>query len=71
MSDMIKNQEYKDFIAAIKSQVHSSQIKAAVSVNQELLKLYWFIGSEIAEQQETANWGEGLVKGGVDPPDRD
>jgi|SaaInl4_135m_RNA_FD_contig_61_23889_length_2357_multi_2_in_0_out_0_3 predicted nuclease of restriction endonuclease-like (RecB) superfamily len=62
MSEVAKNLAYKDFIAAIKSQVQSAQIKAAVSVNRELLQLYWFMGSQIVEKQETARWGDGLVK---------
>lgn len=62
MSKMIKGSEYKDFIASIKSQVQSAQIKAAISVNKELLKLYWFIGSQIAEKQKKTKWGDGLIK---------
>jgi len=62
MSEVAKNLAYKDFIAAIKSQVQSAQIKAAVSVNRELLQLYWLMGSQIVEKQETARWGDGLVK---------
>jgi len=27
-----------------------------------MLKLYWFIGSEIIKKQETSNWGDGLLK---------
>jgi len=62
MSEVTTNAEYIDFIAAIKSQVHSAQIKAAVSVNRQLLKLYWFIGSQIIEKQKTVSWGDSLVK---------
>lgn len=57
-----KNDDYISFIKQIKSRIQSSQIKAAISVNQEMLKLYWFIGSEIVKKQETANWGDGLLK---------
>lgn len=62
MSEITKNLAYKDFIATIKFQVQSAQIKAAVSVNRELLQLYWFMGSQIVEKQKTASWGDGLVK---------
>jgi hypothetical protein len=40
MSKIIKNGEYNDLIYALKSQIQSAQIKAAVSVNRELLQLY-------------------------------
>ena len=57
-----KSNDYKVFLKQIKNKIQSSQIKAAVSVNQEMLKLYWFIGSEIVKKQKTANWGDGLLK---------
>jgi hypothetical protein len=34
MSKIIKNGEYNDLIYALKSQIQSAQIKAAVSVNR-------------------------------------
>ena len=62
MSNLVKGSEYKQFIATIKSQIQLSQIKAAVLVNRELLKLYWFIGSQIVEKQKSAHWGDGLIQ---------
>jgi len=62
MSKIINNSEYKSFIVTIKSQIQSVQIKAAVSVNRELLQLYWFIAEQIVQKQKTARWGDGLVK---------
>ncbi len=59
---IIKSDDYRIFIKQIKNKIQASQIKAAISVNKELLKLYWFIGSEIVKKQETANWGDGLLK---------
>ena len=56
-----KSEDYKFFIREIKKRIQSSQIKAAVSVNREMLKLYWFIGSNIVEKQKTSNWGDGLI----------
>lgn len=57
-----KLDDYKNFIIQIKNRIQSSQIKAAISVNEEMLKLYWVIGSDIVKKQETANWGDGLLK---------
>ncbi len=62
MSNIITTPDYKNFITEIKTKIQQSQIKAAVSVNVEMLKLYWFIGSSIAERQKTTNWGDGLLK---------
>jgi predicted nuclease of restriction endonuclease-like (RecB) superfamily len=27
-----------------------------------MLKLYWFIGSEIVKKQKNSNWGDGILK---------
>jgi len=62
MPEIIKNSEYKALIYELKSQIQSAQIKAAISVNRELLKLYWFIAGQIVQKQQTARWGDGLVK---------
>ena len=62
MSDLIKNGEYRDLIHKLKSHIQSAQIKAAISVNKELLITYWFIAEQILEKQQTARWGDGLIK---------
>ncbi len=62
MTEVFSNKVYRDWIAEIKDRVQSSQVKAAVAVNQELLELYWFLGEQILEKQSTAKWGEGFLK---------
>ncbi len=62
MSELISNNEYRDWIGSIKSRVQASQIKAAIAVNRELLELYWFLGEQIIERQDTASWGDGFLK---------
>jgi hypothetical protein len=32
------------------------------SVNRELLQLYWFIAEQTVQKQQTARWGDGLIK---------
>lgn len=56
------NNEYFVWIESIKNQIKQSQLKAAISVNSELIHLYWNIGKEITERQLTANWGSGLIE---------
>ncbi|GAB6888700.1 hypothetical protein JCM13304A_21990 [Desulfothermus okinawensis JCM 13304] len=60
--NIINSEDYKNFITQIKNKIHSAQIKAAISVNKQMLKLYWFLGSEIVKKQKIANWGDGLLK---------
>ena len=62
MSKLLQNNEYKQFITHLKSQIQSAQIKAAVAINRELLKLYWQLGEQIVEKQAKAQWGDGLIK---------
>ncbi len=54
--------EYKIFLKEIKERILSSQVKAALAVNRELLTLYWEIGSKILQKQELGNWGSKTVE---------
>jgi predicted nuclease of restriction endonuclease-like (RecB) superfamily len=40
----------------------STQIKAALAVNQGLIELYWEIGKMIVREQETKGWGSAVVE---------
>jgi len=44
MTKNIINPEYSKFLADLKGRVASSQYKAALSVNKELILLYHYIG---------------------------
>ena len=55
MSEIRQHNEYKQFITQLKSQIQSAQIKAAVSVNRELLQLYWQLGEQIVEKKPRHN----------------
>lgn len=52
--------QYPDWFADWKKRIQSTQIKAALQVNRELLLLYWELGRDIADKQKTTAWGEGL-----------
>jgi len=54
--------EYIEWLNSIKVQIHQAQIKAALSVNSELINLYWEIGKSIVEKQEIKNWGNSVVE---------
>lgn len=55
------NNEYKTWLESLKKKVKTSQIKAAVKVNTELLLLYWDIGKAIIDKQQNAAWGDALI----------
>jgi predicted nuclease of restriction endonuclease-like (RecB) superfamily len=52
---------YEDFLSDLKTKIRSAQIKAALSVNRELIALYWEIGKAIIEKQEKYGWGFAVV----------
>lgn len=59
---IIGDNEYKKFLSDLKEKVRSSQLKAAVKVNYELLDLYWNLGKEIVEKQKEYSWGDSFLK---------
>jgi predicted nuclease of restriction endonuclease-like (RecB) superfamily len=57
-----KHSEYINWVNGLKNLIQKTQIKAAISVNKELLGLYWTIGKSISEKVEKANWGSSIVE---------
>ena len=55
------NQDYKQWLTHLKSQIRSTQIKAAVKVNVELIGLYWQLGKEIVDKETKVLWGDKLI----------
>lgn len=53
---------YPALLKDIKSRIRSSQIKAALSVNRELIELYWHIGRLIVMRQRKEGWGKSIVE---------
>ncbi len=53
---------YAKLLDDIKSRIRTAQIKAALSVNHELISLYWGIGREIAERQKIERFGKSVVE---------
>ncbi len=61
--DLIQNtSEYREWIEELKSEIQKAQIKAAISVNHELLNLYWKIGESISKKVESEKWGTSVVE---------
>jgi len=60
-SNLLRSEEYKAWLADIKSKVRQAQLKAAVKVNTELLTLYWRLGADIVAKQKNTKWGDGFL----------
>jgi hypothetical protein len=57
----INDTSYRQWLAALKERIRSSQLKAAISVNAELLQLYWDLGQEILKKEEATEWGDKII----------
>ena len=57
---VVNDDIYINWITDIKSRIRQSQIKAAIRVNKEMLRLYWDLGKEIVEKKAEALWGSGF-----------
>lgn len=54
---LIHDKEYKEWIAELSKRFMQSQVKAAVRVNQEMLRFYWSLGKDIEERQFDNKYG--------------
>lgn len=52
---------YAQWLTGLKAKVHAARIKAAVTVNRELVLFYWELGAEIVRKQAQSNWGDGFL----------
>ena len=53
---------YHDWLVALKSRIHNAQQRATLSVNRELVGLYWQIGSDILSRQAEQGWGAKVIE---------
>lgn len=62
MAELFKGgSEYERFLRDLKERIRSAQVRAAVSVNRELVLLYWHIGREILVRQQQQGWGAKVI----------
>ena len=52
---------YADWLAELKTRIHTAQQRAALAVNRELVLLYWQIGRDILERQAREGWGAKVI----------
>ncbi len=52
---------YPAFLNELKQRIREAQLRASVSVNRELVLLYWRIGRDILVRQETERWGAKVI----------
>jgi predicted nuclease of restriction endonuclease-like (RecB) superfamily len=52
---------YTALLSELKERIRAARLRAAVAVNQELILLYWSIGSDILDRQATEGWGARVI----------
>jgi predicted nuclease of restriction endonuclease-like (RecB) superfamily len=53
---------YKNWISDLKNKIRTAQIKASLSVNEQMIMLYWDIGKSIVEAQVIQQWGTNAIE---------
>jgi predicted nuclease of restriction endonuclease-like (RecB) superfamily len=61
MGNLQLNTDYINWLNGVKNRIATARIKAALSANQELIALYWYLGHQIYEKQKSASWGSGFI----------
>ena len=54
-------QTYPDLLATLKARIRDARLRTAVSVNRELILLYWEIGRDILARQSAEAWGTAVI----------
>lgn len=53
--------EFVLFLNEVKARIQQAQTRAILSVNAELVRLYWDVGRLIAQRQKQEGWGAGVI----------
>lgn len=57
----IDAQSYTAFVRDLKQKIAAARHRASLSINRELVVLYWTIGRDILDRQEREGWGARVV----------
>jgi predicted nuclease of restriction endonuclease-like (RecB) superfamily len=52
---------YGELLGEIKNRIRQAQVKAVLSVNAEMILLYWDVGKMIRARQQQEGWGTGVI----------
>jgi len=56
------DKSYRDFIDTLKQKIAQTKNRTILSVNQAMITLYFEIGKEIVQKQESLGWGKSVVE---------
>jgi predicted nuclease of restriction endonuclease-like (RecB) superfamily len=61
VTDSLLPPNYDHFLKDLKQRIRTAQVKAALAINQEMVMLYWSIGRDILQRQESEGWGTKVI----------
>lgn len=59
---MKTDNQYREWISEVSKRFRQSQIKAAVKINDEMLRFYWQLGKELHERKSRFSYGQSFYK---------
>lgn len=58
---LLIDKNYKKLLKDLKSYISTTRVRAALSLNKEVIQMYWNIGIQLIEKQKLAEWGDKLL----------
>ena len=62
MQNLSSQTQYSDFVVSIKKKIRYAKNSVILSVNKQLIELYFSVGQEIVGKQEELGWGRSVVE---------
>jgi hypothetical protein len=62
MNTICIHADYQLALNEIKQRIQTTQTRAVLAANYELLSLYWYIGQKIVTLQQAQGWGGAVVE---------
>lgn len=62
MNTELENTNYAILLKSLKTEISTARIRAHLSVNKEMISLYWRIGNQILERQKQEGWGTKVIE---------
>jgi predicted nuclease of restriction endonuclease-like (RecB) superfamily len=56
------DKNYATLLQNLKKEISTARIRAHLSVNKEMINLYWSIGNQILERQKEEGWGSKVIE---------
>ncbi len=54
--------DYPRFLRELKARIQAARVKAVLSVNREMIALYWDLGRRVVERQKRGGWGTSVIE---------